>query len=265
MLTHFQVDELRVFVLESRREMGGAAGSAAASAIKKTIREKGRANVLFAAAPSQRETLAALRADREIDWTKVYAFHMDEYIGLDRAHPAGFGNFLKREFFDRVPLAGVYLIDGGAADLEEETARYAALLGENPLDVCLCGIGENGHIAFNDPPVANFRDPAVVKVVTLDEVCRAQQVHDGCFAALDEVPRQAITVTVPGIIAAAAVICTVPACSKADAVRRMLREPVAEKVPASILRRHTCAGLYLEPDSARYILPQNDEKEASAI
>lgn len=256
MLTQFQTDRLQIFVLENRAEMGAAAGNTAAAAIKKALREKGRANVMFAAAPSQKETLAALRADREIDWRNVAAFHMDEYIGLTADHPAGFGNFLKREFFDHVPLGEVYLIHAGEEDLDGEIARYTALLREHPLDVCLCGIGENGHVAFNDPPVADFQDPAVVKVVTLDELCRAQQVHDGCFASLDEVPTRAFTVTVPGIMAAAAVICTVPASTKAEAVRHMLKDPIAENIPASILRRHSRASLYLEPDSAKFVLPR---------
>lgn len=246
----FQVEKLCVEIFETRGAMGAQAGTDAAEAIRAVLREKGEANVMFAAAPSQNETLAALCAAEGIDWTRVHAFHMDEYIGLDGAHPAGFGNFLKRAIFDRLPFASVNLIDCGAADPEAEARRYAALLREHPLDVCLCGIGENGHLAFNDPPVADFNDPLLVKVVQLDERCRLQQVHDGCFAQLDEVPRYALSATVPALLSAKTIVCSVPAATKAEAVRDMLTGEIATSCPASILRRHPNAALYLDRDSA---------------
>lgn len=245
-----QVDALRVEIFADRAAMGAQAGADAAAAIRAAIEKKGRANVMFAAAPSQNETLAALCAAEGIDWTRVHAFHMDEYIGLDGAHPAGFGNFLKRAIFDRLPFAAVELIDCRTADPEAEARRYAALLREYPLDVCLCGIGENGHLAFNDPPVADFADPLLVKVVRLDERCRLQQVHDGCFARIEEVPRCALSATVPALFAAETIVCTVPAATKADAVYDMLRGEIATSCPASILRRHPNAALYLDPASA---------------
>ena len=244
-----QVGFLKVFCCESREQMGMRAGTDAAAAIRRAIAEKGRANVMFAAAPSQNETLAVLCQADGIDWTKVTAFHMDEYIALPPDHPAGFGNFLRRAIFDRLPFASVHLIRGAAEDPAAEARRYAKLLAEHPLDVCLCGIGENGHLAFNDPP-ADFHDPQAVRCVTLDETCRMQQVHDGCFPALDQVPRQALTATVPVLLSAETVICSVPAASKAEAVRRMLRGEIAEDCPASVLRTHRCAGLYLDPDAA---------------
>ena len=250
----FTVERLAVSIYPTREEMGAHAGRDAAEAIKSAIAEKGTANVMFAAAPSQNETLSVLFEDREIDWTKVNAFHMDEYIGLGDTHPAGFRNFLKRAIFNRFTFASVNLLDGNAQDPEREAERYERLLREHPLDVCLCGIGENGHIAFNDPAVADFRDPKRVKVVQLDEVCRNQQVNDGCFEKLSDVPEFALTVTVPALTAAAKMICSVPALSKANAVKHMLSDEISEQCPASILRCHYDAHLYLDTDAAKYIL-----------
>ena len=205
---------------------------------------------MFAAAPSQNETLAALCAVPDIDWSKVHAFHMDEYISLPEDNPAGFRYYLREKILGRFSFASVNLLDGNAVDPEEEAARYSRLLEAHPIDVCLCGIGENGHLAFNDPSVADFRDPLKVKIVRLDQVCRTQQVHDGCFETLDEVPECALTVTVPALAAAACLICSVPASSKAEAVKHTLEDEISERCPATILRTHANAHLYLDRDSA---------------
>lgn len=248
----YKVDNLRVRIFDSRLEMGECAGSEAAAAINEVIARCGEANVLFAAAPSQNETLARLCSEK-VDWSKVNAFHMDEYVGLDPKHPAGFRNFLKAAIFDRFDFKSVNLINGNAENLKSEIKRYSGLLKEHPLDVCLCGIGENGHIAFNDPSVADFNDKALIKIVELEEKCRMQQVHDGCFGKLDEVPTHAFTVTIPGMTCAGIMICTVPAITKAEAVKHMLEDGISEACPATILRRHRDARLYLDPDSSSLI------------
>ena len=239
-----QVDKLNVKVYQTREEMGKAAAEEAAAAIRAAIAAKGEINMIFAAAPSQNEFLAHLIADKSIDFTKINAFHMDEYIGLPADAPQGFGNFLRERLFDRVPFKTVNTIDSTAADPEAECRRYAALLQAHPCDIVCMGIGENGHIAFNDPHVADFGDKAAVKVVALDETCRQQQVNDGCFARLDDVPTHALTLTIPTLTAPEAVFCIVPAKTKANAVYAALRGGITEACPASILRRHANATLY---------------------
>ena len=249
-----QVDKLNVKVYQTREEMGRAAAEEAAAAIRAAIAAKGEFNMIFAAAPSQNEFLAHLIADKSIDFTKINAFHMDEYIGLPADAPQGFGNFLRERLFDRVPFKTVNTIDSTAADPEAECRRYAALLQAHPCDIVCMGIGENGHIAFNDPHVADFGDKAAVKVVALDETCRQQQVNDGCFARLDDVPTHALTLTIPTLTAPEAVFCIVPAKTKANAVYATLRGGITEACPASILRRHANATLYCDADSAARVL-----------
>lgn len=249
-----QIDRLSVRVFATREDMGACAGGEAARAIRDVLAEKECANVMFAAAPSQNETLAALCASEGIDWSRVNAFHMDEYIGLDASHPAGFRNFLKRAIFDRFSFASIHLLDGNAEDPAREALRYEALLREYPLDVCLLGIGENGHIAFNDPPVADFEDPHLVKIVELEERCRRQQVHDGCFSSISQVPTHALTVTIPGMMSAKRLFCSVPAATKAEAVGRLMGGPVSTDCPATIMRRHPKARLYLDAESGKCLL-----------
>ena len=224
------INQFRVKIYDTRAEMGFCAADEAAAAIRGVLAQKEECNMIFAAAPSQNEMLAALAAQPGIEWNRVNAFHMDEYIGLPEEAPQGFGNFLKRAIFDRVPFRSV-------------NRRF-------PVDITCMGIGENGHIAFNDPPVADFDDPALVKPVALDEICRNQQVHDGCFATLDDVPTHALTLTVPALMHAAQVFCVVPAATKARAVRDTLLGDIRTACPASILRRHPAATLYLDADSA---------------
>lgn len=253
-LKDFYCDKLRIRVFDSRKAMGDCAGQEAAACIRQLLREKEVVNVMFAAAPSQNETLAYLAADPDIEWSRVNAFHMDEYIGLDPAHPAGFRNFLKWAIFDRKPFRTIHLLNGNAADPQQEAARYEALLRENPLDVCILGVGENGHIAFNDPPVADFNDPRLVKIVQLEQRCRMQQVNDGCFASVDQVPTHALSVTIPGMCAAAHMFCSVPSATKAEAVGRIVHEEISTRCPASILRRQPDARLYTDADAGRELL-----------
>ena len=243
------IDGLPVHVFDTRAEMGAAAARGAAHIIREAIDKKGEANVVFAAAPSQDDLIASLLG-QDIDWRRVRGFHQDEYIGLDPAHSAGFGNFLRRAIFDRVPFGELFYMACPPDEAEAMCEKYTALLEEYPPDLIFLGVGENGHLAFNDPAVADFNDPRRVKVVSLDDVCRMQQVNDGCFASIDEVPRQALTLTMSQILAIPLAIAVVPNARKARAVADALRGPVCERCPASALRRHTDARLYLDADSA---------------
>lgn len=245
----FKIDQLSVKVFQTRKEMGETAACDIEAAILEVLREKEFCSMIFAAAPSQNEVLKALAESKKVDFGRVHAYHMDEYIGLSADAPQGFANFLRKALFDRISFGSVNCIDS-TADPEEEIKRYAALLREEPCDIVVLGIGENGHIAFNDPHVALFDDPEAVKIVSLDETCRMQQVHDGCFAALEQVPRAAITLTVPTLFAAKKAFCIVPGKTKAAAVKNTLAKDISEKCPASILRRHPHAVLYLDADSA---------------
>lgn len=249
-IKYFVKDKLQCFVYENRQKMGEASARDIIATMHLMLTQKGTINVMFAAAPSQNDVLAALVADKTLDWSRIHAFHMDEYIGLSPNAPQGFGNFLRQHIFDRKPFASVNCIAADASDPEAEANRYEAILKEHPIDICLMGVGENGHIAFNDPPVADFNDPRMVKPVKLDLVCRQQQVNDGCFASLDEVPEYALTVTVSGLVKAPAVFCIVPAPTKANAVAKLIHGEIAESCPSSILRTHNCARLYLDPDAA---------------
>lgn len=246
----FKKDLLKVNIFGARTEMGKAAAEDIKACILSLLQNKETINMIFAAAPSQNEVLSALATDADIPWNRVNAFHMDEYIGLSADAPQGFGIFLKAHIFGLAPFKSVHYIDISAVDAEKECARYAALLAQFPTDIVVMGIGENGHIAFNDPPVADFNDPLAVKPVALDEICRNQQVNDGCFAKLDDVPKTAITLTVPTLFAGEHLFCIVPAKSKANAVRATLCDDINEHCPATVLRRHKSAVLYLDGDSS---------------
>jgi glucosamine-6-phosphate deaminase len=254
-LRTFVVDRLQVRTYATRAALGQAAARDVAAAIADCLTRRPEANLVFAAAPSQEEFLAALAAHPAVEWPRVQAFHMDEYVGLAPDAPQRFGTFLSERLFRRVPLRAVYLIDGNAADLAAELDRYTRLLHAHPVDIVCLGIGENGHIAFNDPPVADFADPLSVKRVALDLASRQQQVHDGAFAELAHVPTHALTLTIPALIRAARMFCIVPAPSKARAVLRTLTGPIGTECPATILRRHAAAILYTDRDSAALLPP----------
>jgi glucosamine-6-phosphate deaminase len=256
-IAEFPVDALRVVVHEDRAAMGRAAAEHVARAIAGRQAEAGRANVVFAAAPSQNEFLDALVEPGQVDWSRVVAFHMDEYLGITADHPASFRKYLREHLFDRVGLTGdrLRLIPGEDARRPLATClTYEALLNASPTDIVCAGIGENGHLAFNDPPVADFLDPVKIKPVRLDHACRVQQVNDGCFASIDDVPTHAYTLTVPALLSAPVVSLCVPGPRKADAVKLALRGPIDESCPASALRRHAGAVLFLDRDSAMGIM-----------
>jgi glucosamine-6-phosphate deaminase len=241
-------NSMTVHIAESRAAMGAQAAANIANEIRIRLANQPAVRMVFAAAPSQSEMLAALCEEKGIDWPRVTAFHMDEYIGLPAVAPQRFGLWLRRAIFDRLPFAAVHLLDPGQ-DPVQAASDYAAKLNAAPIDIVCCGIGTNGHLAFNDPP-ADFNEPLTVKIVELDAKCRQQQVDDACFATLNEVPARALTITVPGLLAAHALFCTVPGTMKKEAVRRTLLGPIDPMCPASALRRHLRCNLYLDPDSA---------------
>ncbi|AMV37524.1 6-phosphogluconolactonase [Planctomyces sp. SH-PL62] len=256
-LARFAVDDLQVLVFEDRAQVGRAAAAAVARTIAERQKAAGRANVVFAAAPSQNEFLTALIAAQEIDWDRLVAFHMDEYFGLSSDHPASFRRYLHEHLFGLVGLDGdrLRLIPGERTERPLRTCvEYEDLLLANPIDVVCAGIGENGHLAFNDPPVADFADPVLIKIVKLDEACRLQQVHDGCFDRLADVPTHAYSLTVPALLSADVVSVVVVGPRKADAVLATLKGPIGESCPASALRRRPGATLYLDRDAARHVL-----------
>lgn len=243
-------DKLITHIYGNRAIMGKEAADAAYKRIAKLLEQQSFVNIIFAAAPSQNEFLDCLTKKTAIDWTRVNAFHMDEYIRLPENDPRLFSSFLKEKIFDLLPFHSVNYINGNAADPKAECARYAELLTKYPPDIVCMGIGENGHIAFNDPPAADFNDPLKVKIVELDLACRQQQVNDGCFNALNDVPTHAITLTIPSLMAGKYIFCMVPGPKKAEAVYNTIKEEIIEKYPSSILRKHPNAFLFLDEDSS---------------
>lgn len=252
-MKEFKKDKLTVKIYNSRDEMGACAAKDISMSISYLLEKKQEINMIFAAAPSQNEVLSSLVADKSIDWSRINAYHMDEYIGLKQDAPQAFGNFLKDRIFDKVPFKSVNYINAYATDTKEECARYGSLLKNNRPDIIVMGIGENGHIAFNDPHVASFCDKEIIKSVELDDICRNQQVNDGCFAYIDDVPKFALTLTIPTLVNTDHIFCIVPAKTKAWAVKETLTGNIDEHCPASILRRHENAALYLDPDSSSLI------------
>ncbi len=248
----FTNDKLVTKIYRTRGEMGLAAASATAGIIKEVLEKKATVNIVFAAARSQLDFLQALCTMPDIDWSRVVAMHMDDYLGLPADAPQGFGTWLKNRAFSKVQPGKVFYMRECGEDARQLCERYSALLREYPVDITCLGIGENGHIAFNDPP-AVFEDPLSVKVVELDTRCRQQQVNDGEFESIDQVPKQAITLTVPAIMASRWIIGIVPGASKSEAVFNTLNGDITEKCPASILREHANACLYIDEDAARMI------------
>jgi glucosamine-6-phosphate deaminase len=247
------VDCLNVYIHPSSADLARAAADQAAEAIRAAVENRGFASAMFATGNSQLEfTEALVSADLDIPWHQVVIFHMDEYVGIDRDHPAGFAKWIRERIVERVKPKSAHLIDA-SADPEAECNRYASLLRESPLDVCCLGIGENGHLAFNDPPDADLSDPRDLRVVTLEESCRLQQVNEGHFPEVSAVPEQAITVTIPALLRADRVIAVVPESRKAEPVFAALNGPVSSTCPASALRTKLDATLHLDPGSASRI------------
>jgi glucosamine-6-phosphate deaminase len=248
-----QTDLLQWEVYEDRGAMGMAAAKAMAKKIRELIVVKDFVNIIFATAPSQNEFLSLLIEMEDLNWSRVNAFHQDEYIGLPDTNSQSFGAYFHEHIADRVQLGQFFLLNGNA-DPDEECQRYSQLLGDYPVDICCGGIGENGHIAFNDPHVADFSDPELVKKATLDETCRQQQIHDGCFERIEDVPKMAITLTVQALMRASSILVIVPGPTKAEAVHRALTGPISEDFPATVYRRHRSAVLYLDREAARLII-----------
>ena len=243
-------DAFDVQILADPDALGAAAALDAAETIRAAVRDRGHANVMFATGNSQFTFLDRLGTVDGVDWSFVTGFHMDEYVGLPPDHPAGFGRYMRERVVDPLRPAAFHVIHGDTTDPEAECDRYAELLRSHPLDLCCLGIGENGHLAFNDPPVADFDDPADVKVVELDDACRRQQVGEGHFPDVGSVPSHAITVTIPALLRAGRVLAIVPEARKAEPVRRALEGPVETACPASILRTQAQATLYLDAESS---------------
>ena len=252
---YFTSGRLGVEVHADRPALGLAAAQAAAAYLHDVIASRGQARVIFACAPSQNEFLDSLLAvsktgQMAVDWSQVTAFHMDDYVGLTGQHPQSFRHYLQTHFLSQVKIGRFHPVPAEEPDSAAVCARYTALLSEKPIDLICLGIGENGHIAFNDPPVADFEDPQLIKVVELDDACRHQQVNDGCFPTFADVPRHAFTLTVSIFRRARRLSIHVPGPRKADAVKATLEGPVSTACPASILRLHPEATLYIDRAAA---------------
>jgi glucosamine-6-phosphate deaminase len=244
----FRVDQLTIQIYKDKFEMGRAAADSAEKHISDAINKKGEAVIILATGASQFEFLDSL-SEKQIDWKKVIAFHLDEYVGIPDTHPASFRRYLKERIIEKVGIGTYYLIEGDTEDSEKECNRLGNLLEKYPVDVAFVGIGENGHLAFNEPP-AQFNDNMKYKIVELDEKSRKQQLGEGWFKKLEEVPKFAITMTVPAIMESRAIICTVPDARKARAVKNTLNSKISPEFPASIIREHPNATLFLEQNSA---------------
>lgn len=247
---YFRAGSLKVEVHPSSRQAGQAAATAAAEAIRELDRLGKGVNVIFATGASQLETLAALTFIPNVPWHNVHGFHLDEYIGIDENHPASFRRYLREKLTQRVPMKQFSEIEGNSPDPEMFCKRYAEELRLADPQLCLLGVGENGHLAFNDPAEADFNDPLAVKVVNLDTVCRQQQAAEGWFENLDAVPHQAITITIPTLFRVPKLIVSVPGNRKAQIVRKTIQDPISHDCPSTILRNHPDATMYLDPDSA---------------
>ncbi len=242
-------DALKVEVYPTREQMGQAVAKDVSAAIKEILEQQHEVNIVFAAAPSQKDLYEGLLA-QDIPWDKVNALHMDEYIGITDDQPQSFRYYLKKNLFEKAGLKSIHYIQGENKDIDEECVRYTRILTDYKPDIVCMGIGENTHIAFNDPPVADFNDPKLVKKVELEEMCRQQQVNDGCFPTIEDVPTHALTLTIPALVSAPYIFCVVPGTTKAQAVYQTLHEDISEKFPSTILRKHTRAKLYLDKESS---------------
>lgn len=255
------LDQLKVLVFPSREELGKYGAVDAAEKIRSVISRKGEANMIFASSPSQMDVLNAMLQRTDIEWEKINAFHMDEYIGVSADMPYSFVNYIKVNLFSKVKLKSVHYLDGLAMDPEKESKRYADLLDEYPTDITMYGIGANGHLAFNDPGIADFNDPVNVKInASLDAECINQQVVDGWFATHEDVPKRAYTVTMPPMLRSKYMIGMVPSITKANIIGRLFREGISEDLPGSALRNHPNAILLLDQASASEIDPEMSER-----
>ncbi|GAA4434772.1 glucosamine-6-phosphate deaminase [Bremerella cremea] len=245
---------MEIQVLEDAKNLGLAAARQGAEAIRQAIAQRGSANIIVATGASQFETLAALIVEPDIDWSRVTGFHLDEYLGINDQHPASFVRYLRERFVQRVSLKQFYYVDGMSESPREMCDQLGAIITDHPIDVAFVGIGENGHLAFNDPP-ADFETETPYLVVELDEACRQQQAGEGWFASIDDVPKQAISMSCRQILKTKTIICSVPDQRKAQAVRNSLQGSVTPDVPASILQTHGNTWMYLDNASASLLSP----------
>jgi len=246
-------DSLTIRQYDNRAILGADAARLAGETIQQLLAQKEFVNIIFAAAPSQNEFLDALTSIENIEWNRINAFHMDEYVGLPADAPQTFRHYLDEHIFSKLPFHAIYYLQGDATDIPAECSRYASLLTRYPADIVCMGIGENGHIAFNDPHVADFEDKYLVKAVDLDAECRQQQVNDGCFASIRAVPFYALTLTIPALMQAAHIFCMVPGPKKASAVFNTLTKDVEPRYPSTILRKHRGATLFIDNESASFL------------
>jgi glucosamine-6-phosphate deaminase len=247
------VDSLIIKIHKNRMLLGAEAALMVCAKINYLLTQQEYVNVIFAAAPSQNEFLDAMVESSNVNWRRVNVFHMDEYIELSEKDTRSFAAFLNNKIFNHLPFNSVNYINGNAADIGAECKRYTQLLAQFPADIVCLGIGENGHLAFNDPHVAYFNDQSMVKMVKLDAACRQQQVNDGCFAELGGVPAYAITLTIPALMAGKYIYCIVPGKNKANAVYNTLNCDIIEEYPSTILRKHPNAVLFLDKSSSSFI------------
>tara|TARA_R110000822_G_scaffold424_10_gene1984 strand:+ start:5827 stop:6588 length:762 start_codon:yes stop_codon:yes gene_type:complete len=248
----FQIENLSIEIYGQSKEMGAAAADYVTRKLNDAIVKKGGANLILATGASQFSFLEALQT-KEIDWGKITVFHLDEYKGISESHPASFRKYLKERILNKVAPKKIYFLNGDAANLQLEIKNYEEALQAHPIDIACIGIGENGHIAFNDPAVADFQDPKLVKVVELDEACRNQQLGEGWFPSFDDVPKEAVTLTITAIMNCEAISCVVPDERKAQAVYNSLYGDISTSCPASILRTHPETVLFLDKASASLI------------
>jgi len=245
---------MKIIVKDNPVESGRTAGQTAAQLVRDAIRTRGTANIILATGASQFETINQLIIEKDIDWSKVVMFHLDEYIGITVGHPASFRKYLQERFLQKVPPLKAACLINGEGDAEAECKRIGNLIASHPVDVALVGIGENGHLAFNDPP-ADFETEEPYIVVDLDEPCRRQQLGEGWFKSLEDVPRQAISMSIKQIVKSKHIICSVPDTRKALAVKNTLEQPVSNLYPASILQLHPDCSVYLDKFSAALLSP----------
>lgn len=251
---------MEIVISQSKAELGNLAAQQAAAAIRGAIAKNGEAHIIVATGASQFDTLQSLVAAPDIDWSRVSAFHLDEYVGMPLSHPASFRRYLQERFVDKLPhpLRAFHPING-QDDAPAECRRLNDLISAQTIDVALVGIGENGHLAFNDPP-ADFETSAPYLIVNLDEDCRRQQLGEGWFSSLEEVPQQAISMSIREIMRAREIVCSVPDARKAQAVQKCLEGPISPHAPASILQRHSNATIYLNTASAALLKISKSEQ-----
>lgn len=251
---HFRIENLKVEIHPTRREAGLAAAEAAAEELRRLARATETFGTIFATGASQLETLRELVKIPGLPWDQVCGFHMDEYLGIAQGHRASFRLYMRNELTQKVRMRRFYEVDGGATDPEKACQNYAEKLRDAHPQLCLLGIGENGHLAFNDPGVADFNDPLDVKIVELDDACKQQQVAEGWFDSVDEVPARAMTLTIPALMRVPKLVISVPGFRKAKIVKRTLYDEISTACPATILREHPDATVYLDEESAAELL-----------